>query len=593
MINKICKSFIFTITIFFIINVKANSIEKIDMDVYIDSNGNASITETWHANLSQGTEGYRIYSKLDGSEMYNLMVTDESGKEYQILKTWNSNDSFANKAYKAALVSKGTDSELCFGISSYGNKVYTIKYNVSNIVRKYSDVEGIYYSFLQMDMRVNDVKIVIHSDIPFSLNNTRIWGLGYSGEIVFDNGNIILTTSGVLNPANRMVALVRFNDNIFKTSLTIGKSFDDIYDEAFSDVKKQSSNVMSDATAITLVIIFFGLLVFLPWLLPVLVIFVAKAIVNKLTFKNYSKGNHGKYLDFGKNGKKLSKEVPYWREIPCYKNINYAYWLCDEFYLIKPEILNKGIVGAYLLKWVKNDNIKIIKEKNKYMIDISSKFEISDNIERAIYYIIEKAAGENKILEPKELKKWAKKNYKAIYNLGNDINSYIIDYLITKGDMVRNSNKAFDIIINDSIKEEAIKLKGFIKYLNDFSSISEKEYIDVKLWDEYLIFAELFGVADKVRKEFKKLYPNIEDIDKVAMLDKIGIFESVISDISSACINGAKSGYNKYYISSTFNRISGSGGHDYSGSNSSSGGGGSSSSSGGGSSGGSSGGGFR
>ena len=139
--NRISMYLIFVIIILFSINVKANTINKIDMDVYIDSNGNASITEIWYASLTQGTEGYRSYSKLNGSEMSNLSVIDESGMTYEILDTWNSNFSFSNKAYKAALVNKGSESELCFGISSYGNKVYTIKYDVSNIVRSYSDVQ--------------------------------------------------------------------------------------------------------------------------------------------------------------------------------------------------------------------------------------------------------------------------------------------------------------------------------------------------------------------------------------------------------------------------------------------------------------------
>ena len=63
---------IFVIIILFSISVEANTINKIDMDVYIDSNGNASITEIWYACLTQGTEGYRSYSKLNGSEMSNL-----------------------------------------------------------------------------------------------------------------------------------------------------------------------------------------------------------------------------------------------------------------------------------------------------------------------------------------------------------------------------------------------------------------------------------------------------------------------------------------------------------------------------------------
>ena len=56
--------------------------------------------------------------------------------------------------------------------------------------------------------------------------------------------------------------------------------------------------------------------------------------------------------------------------------------------------------------------------------------------------------------------------------------------------------------------EEAVKLAGLKKFLLEFSRIDEKGAIEVKMWDEYLIFAQIFGIADKVSKQFKKLYPD-------------------------------------------------------------------------------------
>ena len=39
-------------------NVEANSISKISMDIYIDNNGDASITEVWDCYNDKGTEAY-------------------------------------------------------------------------------------------------------------------------------------------------------------------------------------------------------------------------------------------------------------------------------------------------------------------------------------------------------------------------------------------------------------------------------------------------------------------------------------------------------------------------------------------------------
>ena len=64
-------------------------------------------------------------------------------------------------------------------------------------------------------------------------------------------------------------------------------------------------------------------------------------------------------------------------------------------------------------------------------------------------------------------------------------------------------------MIKDELKSEAINLAGLKKYLTVFSRIDKKLPIEVKLWKEYLIFAQIFGIAKKVAKEFKKLYPDV------------------------------------------------------------------------------------
>ena len=87
------------------------------------------------------------------------------------------------------------------------------------------------------------------------------------------------------------------------------------------------------------------------------------------------------------------------------------------------------------------------------------------------------------------------------------------------------------------------------------------------------MFANLLGIADKVGKQFKKLYP---DFNPAPEMD-VEITHVMINGMVREAFKGTASGRNAAY----------------SGSSSYSGGGGSSFSSGGGSSGGSSGGGFR
>ena len=50
---------------------------------------------------------------------------------------------------------------------------------------------------------------------------------------------------------------------------------------------------------------------------------------------------------------------------------------------------------------------------------------------------------------------------------------------------------------------------GLKNFFNDLGNMKEKEVIDVKMWEEYLMYAQIFGVADKVAKQFKEMYPNV------------------------------------------------------------------------------------
>jgi len=63
--------------------------------------------------------------------------------------------------------------------------------------------------------------------------------------------------------------------------------------------------------------------------------------------------------------------------------------------------------------------------------------------------------------------------------------------------------------VNPIMMDEAIKMKGLKEFFNYFKNMDDKEAIEVMLWEEYLMYAQIFGVADEVAKQFKKLYPDV------------------------------------------------------------------------------------
>ena len=59
-------------------------------------------------------------------------------------------------------------------------------------------------------------------------------------------------------------------------------------------------------------------------------------------------------------------------------------------------------------------------------------------------------------------------------------------------------------VLKEEYKEEYKKIIGLKKYLEDYSLIKQRYPIEISLWDKYLVYASLLGIADKVSKEIKE-----------------------------------------------------------------------------------------
>ena len=53
------------------------------------------------------------------------------------------------------------------------------------------------------------------------------------------------------------------------------------------------------------------------------------------------------------------------------------------------------------------------------------------------------------------------------------------------------------------------QLPRLYNFLRDFTLSGERSAPEVALWRNYLVYATLFGIADRVAEQFKKLYPKV------------------------------------------------------------------------------------
>jgi len=86
--------------------------------------------------------------------------------------------------------------------------------------------------------------------------------------------------------------------------------------------------------------------------------------------------------------------------------------------------------------------------------------------------------------------------------------------------------------------EEAIF--KYMNYLEDYSLLNEHDAINVKLWDDIMIWAAMLGITEQVYKQFNALYPAYKDesIYTHSMISASHSYGRTISSASSYASSG-------------------------------------------------------
>lgn len=524
------KKILFTLVLFLVPSIiLANEISNIDMNIYVDNNGTAHVTEEWTTNLIQGTEGYKPYYNLGESKISNFKVS-MNGKEYTYNPDYNINDSFNEKKYKNGFHYIDNGVELCFGITNYGKNTYTLSYDISNFVVNTSDgYQMIYWTLFPYDYNPSPerVYIKIYSDFKYA-DTLDVWGYGkYGAPTYVYDGYIEMDSESTVYSSEYMTILVKFPENTFTLNTTVDKTFEEYLNMA---------NEGSTAYKVQKKSFFRELLNYIPVLIsasiPFAIVFIAirSSIVNGYGYKNNKVIN--------------KKETLLFRDIPCNKDIYYANTLTKLNNEIFTGYKETNIFGAIILKWVKENKVKFINQtkgvfnKETSSIDLTLNPTFDNVLEKELFDIMYEASGDG-ILETKELEKWNNKHYTKFFNLFERINKVEIEKLKQGNHIYTRANKEEckrKNIMDDTIYEESVKLYGLKKFLDEFSKIDTREVLEVHIWDEYLMFAYIFGIADKVAKQLKNLYPEVlEDPNNYIDLDTI----LYINYLSNRSVNAA------------------------------------------------------
>lgn len=525
--KKFLASIFAAIILVFSINCYASSdeIRSIEIKATLMDDGSLMISEVWKARAGSGTEFYIPKSHMRDMVITDFKVSDESGT-YETVSNWNVDASFEEKARKCGLHETSDGVELCFGKSELNkDKTYTLTYKMNRAAQSFDDMDGFNIRFVndQMDPAPEKVSFELSLDGgEINESNARVWGFGSDASIVFEEGKVIVREINDFGPENHLTVLFGLDKNIIHPISMGSGTFEDLkntalegsdYNNREEDIEAEDANennnneddfyypeyngnfitrFIGTANPIAIPIIF----IFILSIISMIVSGVKKSIVN--------------------SENSLPRDVNYWRDLPMNGNI----LLNSAIYTVNNSFSVANVVAAYFLKWIKDGNIELIKEKfTKGLIfkrdvledcfKIIKAPQTDDVMEDKLYKLITSASGDDLVLRNDELTRAFNRgsvaeNFVKNYNKNANIAAENLNLLYKKPGFLLSSYDVF----TEQGREEAIRQKGFIKFLKDFTLINEREAVEVALWDEYLVLAALFGLGEKVLEKFKSLDPN-------------------------------------------------------------------------------------
>ena len=489
-------------------------LNNLDVSVVLTRNGDARITETRQMSIdSEGTECYITIGSLNGSEISDFGVSDESGYVFTDVGAWDIGQSRGWKAGKCGIVAKHDGYELCWGLGESGERTYVTTYTVTDLLRSYSDADGFNYMFVAEGMSPSPEHVrltIAHEDSTLlSEDNAAIWAFRYYGDVRFEDGKIVAESSEPFTSRSAMIVMAQFDKGVFDPQMLGDGTFEQVKSRAF-----ENSDYTGDgrSTADKFFLLFFLLFFF---------------VVPLLLFVGY-------LIYLWREHRKVNKDLLWYRDIPYEGNLQQANDVLNAYKYFGADYNN--LLSACILKLINDGAISIDqqtdakgKTRQNFVIHELKDADNRPQLLQMVHKIFRDAAGSDTVLEPKELRKWMSSRYNQSYT------DSFIQTLHSKTSIYQYRNEL----------DEVRKVFGLKKFLKEFTLLDERSLGEVRLWKDYMIYATLFGVADRVIAEMKKINPDYFNMDKIAqqMADETTlptIYSTMHSSTSRAAMSRAE-----------------------------------------------------
>lgn len=552
-------AFVLTLIIAFPIVTKASSenlyLNSLNFEAEINYDGSMNVTEIWNIDISNTNTLFKTF-KTDRKKYTGITdvkvteITNNITKEFEQVNQYMYH---VTKNYYYGLENPDGDFEIAWGIgldNSSDERVYKIQYKVKDAVAKYNDYAELYWQFIGENFEISAKKVKGTIMLPSnasSKEDIKVWG--HTKDL---NGTIYATDLNKIefevdNYRSRRYLEIRtlFPNNLITYS---GRTYNfNILQKAIAEETEwaEEANRQRELKKNSIKAILIGGFI--------ISIIISVIYINKT--RKYSKVL-----------KKLKKYEPtnkleYFRDLPDNDATpEEAIFLLESLYndfnrnfgeIFSATILNLSLNKCIELKIDENEKgKKAIKIRNLNNTNIILKEE-----EKKIFEFLIKAMKNTEEITIFDLEKYIRSHTSSVVKLIQDTHKYTQKSVTAKGyfddkeyDRYENYmtktilyivfgaifiallpasivliinaiycykiSKRINVLTQEGLDQKEM-WKGLKKYMQDFSLLKEREVLELVIWEKYLVYATAFGIADKVIKQLKMVYPNIDEINGV------------------------------------------------------------------------------
>lgn len=500
-------------------------VHNLDITVTLKHNGDAHIREVWKIDIGEDvkTEWYVVHYHIGERKITNLTVSDNGSRLTTLKDEWDVDASKAEKAGKCGLRSKKGGYELCWGVPTLGRHVYTVDYDLEGLVLSFPDKDGFGYWFADLN-DVDPIKAFsVSVKAPFALShdNCQVWGFGYKGTAKVTNGTTEALSTGEID---KIGLLMSFRKGLFAPSLKGKGSFAELQAEAFKGSDFGGGSEEGPMSLFEKI----------SWIVGGVVI----AVLILIAFiHDYRLKRNAKMLPY-------YKEVsPAWTLLTAAKVLEDYGWYKQKnlFAALMLRLISKGKlsveVGEKLDKKGRKEKVmKVVPTMvDKPFVPARSDDYLCDYL----LYILAQAKDQDGIIQQDKLEQWAENNTEDIEDFYHAMDTTTVEDTMS-----------------DSERQHLLGLRN---YLADFNKTGDRSITEVRVWDDIIIYSQLFGFTKKLMKELHQVCPDYANLSAFGQeVDDISIYFLIYA--CSDSVNGVISSYTSEAVEASLN-----GGGDFGG----------------------------